>query len=75
MTGGQVLALLCAIVLLVPGGCFLIVGIASLAEGSSGSGVAALQIGVPIVAVVVLLFWVALRRRPPSPPGPGGSSS
>jgi membrane protein implicated in regulation of membrane protease activity len=75
MTGGQVLALLCAIVLLVPGGCFLIVGIGSLAEGSSGSGVAALQIGVPIVAVVVLLFWVALRRRPPSPPGPGGSSS
>jgi membrane protein implicated in regulation of membrane protease activity len=70
MTGGQVLALLCAIVLLVPGGCFLIVGIASLAEGSSRSGVAALQIAVPILAMAGVLFWLARRRRPP-PPGPG----
>jgi membrane protein implicated in regulation of membrane protease activity len=70
MTGGQVLALLCAIVLLVPGGCFLIVGIASLAEGSSRSGVAALQIAVPILAMAGVLFWLARRRRPP-PRGPG----
>jgi hypothetical protein len=74
MTGGQVLALLCAIVLLIPGGCFLIVGIASLAGGSSGSGVAALQIAVPLVAVVVLLFWFAFSRRQP-PPGTGTTSA
>jgi hypothetical protein len=69
-----VAALLVAIPLLLPGGCFLIVGIGSLAEGSFFVAVAALQIGVPILFVMGLLFWVALRRRPP-PPGPGGSSS
>ena len=72
MTVGQVAALLVAIPLLVPGGCFLIAGIGSLAEGSFSVAVAALQIAVPILFVIGVLFWVALRRRPP-PPGPGGS--
>jgi membrane protein implicated in regulation of membrane protease activity len=73
MTVGQVAALLIAIPLLLPGGCFLIVGIGSLAEGSFSVAVAALQIAVPILFVMGVLFWLAFRRRPPR--GPGGSSS
>ena len=72
MTVGQVAALLVAIPLLLPGGCFLSFGIVMLADGDVANAVAMLQIGVPILLVIGVLFWVALRRRPP-PPGPGGS--
>jgi hypothetical protein len=74
MTGGQIAALIFAILLLLPGGCFLSFGIVMLTEGDVANAVQVLQIGVPILFVMGLLFWVALRRRPP-PPGPGGSSS
>ncbi len=70
MTGRQIAALIGAILLLLPGGCFLIVGIGMLTQSSISGAVEALQIGVPILAVVGLLFWVAFRRRPP-PPSPG----
>ena len=70
MSGGQVAALFVAILLLLPGGCFLVVGIGSLAEGHASSAVAALQIALPILAMAGVLFWLARRRRPPLP-GPG----
>ena len=67
MTGGQVAALGCAIVLLLPGGCFLLVGISM--EAADG-----MTIGAAILVVAALLFWVAFRGagqrplpgRPPS---------
>ena len=65
--------LLFAIVLLLPGGCFLVVGIGMLTEGSTAAAVAALQIAVPILVVMGLLFWFAFRRRPPSPPSSGAA--
>jgi membrane protein implicated in regulation of membrane protease activity len=73
MTGGQVAALLFAILLLLPGGCFLVVGIGSLTEGRVSSAVEALQIAVPILAMAGALFWRARRRGPP-PPSPGVGS-
>jgi hypothetical protein len=60
MTGGQVAALGCAIALLLPGGCFLLVGI-------GGSNMDGLSIGVVILVFAGLLFWAAFSRRP----GPG----
>jgi hypothetical protein len=64
MKGGQVAALGCAIALLLPGGCFLLVGIASTDRGG-------LFIGVEILVVAGLLFWAALSSRPGrgAPPG------
>ena len=57
MTGGQVAALGCAIALLLPGGCFLIVGIGD----SDADG---LFIGSFILVFAGVLFWAAFRRRP-----------
>jgi len=70
MSGGQVAALLCAIVLLLPGGCFLVFGIGfATDENRQFSDAAPLLLGVAsaILGLAGLLFWVALRRR--SAPG------
>jgi hypothetical protein len=71
MTGGQIAALLLAILLLLPGGCFVLFGVAFLnGEGLLSehphvqSDPVPLQIGLGILAVAALLFWVAFRRRP-----------
>ena len=57
MTGGQVAALGCAIALLLPGGCFLFVGIASTdADGPF--------IGATALIFAGVLFWAAFSRRP-----------
>jgi hypothetical protein len=61
MNGGQVAALGCAIALLLPGGCYLLVGIG----GSDANG---LSIGVALLVFAGLLFWAAFSRRF----GPGG---
>ncbi len=66
MNGGQVAALGCAIALLLPGGCFLLVGIASTDRNG-------LSIGVVILAFAGLLFWAAFSRRP-GPGAPPGAS-
>ena len=69
MTGGQVAALGCAVLLLLPGGCFLLVGLSE----SDANG---LFLGVFVLLAAALLFWVAFARRPgaggtpPAPPGP-----
>jgi len=67
MTGGQIAALIFAIVLLLPGGCFLLLG-ALLAEDRQyrGAALLLLPIAFTILALAGALFWVAFRRRRPS---------
>jgi hypothetical protein len=65
--GGQVVALILAVLLLVPGGCFLLFGIGFLFNKSAsvgGLGIAMLIIAALILARIGRLFRVALRRRP-----------
>jgi Ca2+/H+ antiporter len=66
MTGGQIAALIFAILLLLPGGCFLVAGIAfSSGQYRDISAVyLLLSIAAAILALAGLLFWVAFRRRP-----------
>jgi len=64
MTGGQVAALMFAILLLLPGGCFFILGVGLLSESDS-DGSTALLIGIGLLAVMGLLFWIAFRKDPP----------
>jgi hypothetical protein len=73
MTGGQVAALIFALLLLLPGGCFFILGIGFLSENDT-DGVMLLLVGILLLSVMGLLFWVAFRRRPP-PPGAGTTSA
>jgi hypothetical protein len=61
MTGGQIAALVCAIFLLLPGGCFLALAIGYMTDPDASS---LLLIAASILAVAGLLFWVAFRRRP-----------
>ena len=70
MTGGQIAALILAIVLLFPGGCFVVLGFVMTSE-STEFGAMLVVIGLAILAVMGLFFWLAFRRRPPSPRSPG----
>jgi LPXTG-motif cell wall-anchored protein len=70
MTGGQIAALIVAVLLLLPGGCFVFFGFIFLhgfnpdhASNPNEFDPALLLIGLGILAVAVLLFWVAFRRR------------
>ena len=75
MTGGQIAALVFALLLLLPGGCFVILSISLLNDPHlSDAAPLALVVGIAILGVMGLLFWVAFRRRPPSPPGPGAAA-
>jgi membrane protein implicated in regulation of membrane protease activity len=69
MTGGQIAALIFAILLLLPGGCFLIFGIGFLFDQHSYADVAyvLVPIGLTILALAVFLFWLAFRRRHAEP--------
>jgi hypothetical protein len=60
MNGGQVAALGCAILLLLPGGCFLLASI-------GGPDVNGLSIAAVFLIFAGVLFWAAFSRRP----GPG----
>jgi len=77
MSGGQVAALVLAILLLLPGGCFVFFGIVFL-HGLGDPGQAKyfdpsfLLIGLGILAVAALLFWVAFQRRRGLPAANGG---
>jgi membrane protein implicated in regulation of membrane protease activity len=65
MSGGQIAALICAILLLLPGGCFLIAGISVLSDSRSASmALLALPIAAAILGLAGYLFWRAFRRRP-----------
>jgi hypothetical protein len=63
MTGGQIAALIVAILLLLPGGCFLILGIGLLSENDTDGPM--LLVGMLILSGTGLLFWAAFRKRPP----------
>ena len=72
MSGGQIAALIFAILLLLPGGCFLLVGVVGYANNYGDAALAALPVAAVILLPAGLLFWVAFRRRRPTPPqGPG----
>ena len=76
MNGGQIAALIFAILLLLPGGCFVLFGIAFLngLEGNSPTDPSLLMIGLAILAVAVALFGFAFyRRRPAGGPPQGGA--
>ena len=74
MSGGQVAALTVAILLLLPGGCFLIMGVGMLTEAQPDRidrdvGPMALTVALVVLALTGFLFWIAFRRRrPPAPP-------
>jgi len=68
MSGGQIVALLFSILLLLPGGCFLWVGIFGVWRDDPGPSLPLLSVAAVILALVGLLFWVAIRRQPPSGP-------
>ena len=73
MTGGQIAALIFALLLLLPGGCFVFLGFAMMSESTDFAG-QMLAIGVVILAVMGLLFWLAFRRPRP-PPGTGTTAA
>ncbi len=66
MSGGQIAALIIAILLLLPGACFLIFGIGFATDNSGYSDIALLllPIAAAILSLAGLLFWLAFRRRP-----------
>jgi membrane protein implicated in regulation of membrane protease activity len=73
MSGGQIAALVFAILLLLPGGCFLLFGIGFTAD-SGLAGALWLLIAALILGAAGLLFWVAFRqRRGGTPPGAANS--
>ena len=72
MSGGQIAALVFAVILLIPGGCFMVFGIGMLGDtsGYASAGPPLLIIGLVILGIVGLLGWVAFRKRtPPGAPG------
>ena len=72
MTGGQIAALVIAILLLLPGGCFLFVGVAFLGEHdriARDAAPLALAVALVLLAITALLFWLAFRRRHGMPDG------
>ena len=83
MSGSQIAALICAILLLLLGGCFLVFGIdvATHDHYNWGAALLLLPIAAAILALAGRLFWLAFRRRPdqggspdappPDSPAPG----
>lgn len=74
MTGGQIAALVVALILLLPGGCFLLLGIGFATDSGSTDDLVggAMIIGVAAIILVPagFLFWIAFRR-PRHPPSAG----
>jgi hypothetical protein len=62
MSGGQIAALIFAIILLLPGGCFLVFGV-GFATDSDSIGMLMLLIAAAILGLAAFLFWIAFRRR------------
>jgi hypothetical protein len=71
MRGDQIVALIFAILLLLPGGCCVFFGFVFLhgfnPEGHQSADFypSLLLFGLGILAAAGLLFWLAFRRRPP----------
>jgi membrane protein implicated in regulation of membrane protease activity len=76
MTGGQIAALLLAILLLLPGGCFLVVGISvAMDPHYADAAFVALPIAAAILALAGFLFWIAFRRRSAARPEAEGGGN
>jgi membrane protein implicated in regulation of membrane protease activity len=75
MTGGQIVALIFAIILLLPGGCFLLFGIGFATDPKYyDASFVLLPIAAAILSLVGFLFWIAFRRRRQGPgQTPGGT--
>jgi hypothetical protein len=65
MTAGQIAALIFAILLLLPGGCFLVfgIGLSDQYADDKGAAIKLLLVAAAILSLAGLLFWVAFRRR------------
>jgi peptidoglycan/LPS O-acetylase OafA/YrhL len=63
VSGGQIAALIFAVLLLLPGGCLVVSGLADAIDRSAYSLVE-LAIAAAILGLAGFLFWVAVRRRP-----------
>jgi len=75
MTGGQIAALIFALLLLLPGGCFLFFGFGLMGESHMGDVAAMMTlIGLGILGLMAFLFWVAFRKRPPPADAGGGAA-
>ena len=74
MSGGQIAALIFALLLL-PGGCFRFFGFGLMGESHMGD-VAAMMLlfGILILGLMAFLFWVAFRKRPPAAGAGGGGA-
>ena len=65
MRGGQIVALVFAIILLFPGGCYLFIGLA-LSDGYADDAKVAVKfllLASAILSLAGFLFWIAFRRR------------
>ena len=73
MSGGQIAALIFALLLLLPGGCFLLFGIGFATDRQySDVSLVMLPVAVAILSLAGFLLWLAFRRRP-SPGAPPGA--
>ena len=73
MSGGQIAALIVAILLLLPGGCFLLLGMLFGADRQyRGAALLFLPIAFATLASAGVLFWAAFRRRRPKASGRQG---
>jgi len=70
MSGGQIAALVFAVILLIPGGCFTVFGIGFLGDATAGGmGVPLLLVGLLILGLAGFLGWVAFHKtKPPGAP-------
>jgi hypothetical protein len=65
MSGGQIAALIFGILLLLPGGCFLVFGIGFATDRQySDVSLVMLPVAAGILVLAGFLFWVAFRRKP-----------
>jgi membrane protein implicated in regulation of membrane protease activity len=73
MSWGQIAALIFAVLLLLPGGCFMVFGGAFALDAAQFAEMAFLlfPIGLAILALAGFLFWIAFRRRRAEPQSHG----
>ncbi len=72
MSGGQIAALIFAIILLFPGGCFLFFGVVVATDRQFyDAAFVMLPVAAAILALAGFLFWIAFRRRPRAGQPPG----
>ena len=73
MRAGQIICLIVGLVLLLPGGCFLLFGVGLLSDSSdnmAGAGWMLLAIAVVVLGLAGLMLWVAFRKTAPPPAVP-----